>query len=80
MTVPTCFQTRLIALDMTAVRFATLTGVNVTTVQGWGRPRHGRGIQATPAWAKLLATAWEAYPQLIPQESTDPPLDQNDTA
>lgn len=50
------FRARLKALRLTLQGFAMLTGLNYKTVQGWGAPRHGRGLQEVPKWACLLLT------------------------
>lgn len=62
---------RLHALGLTAERFGQLTGNHAVTVRNWDKPRSGRGVQQTPAWAGLLLTAWETHPALIPPSHDD---------
>lgn len=79
----TDLEHRLRALDLSNKQFARMTGIQESTVWGWGRERSSRGVQATPTWALLLVLAWETHPSLIPddpqnnpQDSTEPRIDR----
>jgi hypothetical protein len=63
---PAEFHARRKSLGLTAEAFGRLTGVHVSTVLGWGKPRSGRDVQPVPRWVPLLLDAWEAHPELVP--------------
>ena len=62
---PEEFRSRLRGLGLTIGGFASLTGVNPTTAQYWGRDRPGEGVRPFPAWVPLLLEAWERSPDLL---------------
>ena len=56
---------RLSTLNLSMRQFAAVTGTHPETVRGWGRVRHERGVQDTPAWVGLLFDAWGYRPELL---------------
>lgn len=75
----TDLEHRLRALDLSNKQFARMTGIQESTVWGWGRERSSRGVQATPTWALLLVLAWETHPSLIPDDSPNNPQDSTES-
>jgi hypothetical protein len=58
------FRSRLAELDLSALQFATRTGLGYSTVKAWGawRTKAGtRQLRTFPAWVDLLLAAWEAH-------------------
>lgn len=60
------FRARCRALGLSLTDFATLTGINRTTVNCWGGFRTGSfRDQEFPHWVGLLLDAWESDPTSI---------------
>jgi|SRR3954469_7329163 hypothetical protein len=60
------FRSRTRALGISLTDFATLTGVNRTTVNCWGGFRTGSfRDQDFPHWVGLLLAAWESDPEAL---------------
>ena len=59
-------QAILRAIGLSARRFADILSKPPSTVHGWGHVRNGR-LQETPTEIRLLLSAWEQCPALVPK-------------